>query len=59
VGIVLKKVVPNWSHNFLHWIEEQANRDGDLKDTLLLMLEEARALRMLLLKTERKLRELI
>jgi transposase len=50
---------PHWSHNFLHWIEEQANRDEDLKDTLLLMLEEARALRMLLLKTERKLRELM
>jgi transposase len=50
---------PHWSRNFLIWIEEQANRDADLKDTLLLMLEEAKALRVLLLKTERKLRELM
>lgn len=50
---------PHWSHNFLHWIEEQANGDDDLGDTLLLMLEEAKVLRVLLLKTERKLRELM
>lgn len=50
---------PHWSHNFLRWIEEQANGDEDLRDTLLLMLEEAKALRALLLKTERKLRELM
>lgn len=49
----------HWSHNFLQWIEQQANRDEDLKDTLLLMLEEMKALRLLLLKTERKLRELM
>lgn len=50
---------PHWSHNFLSWIEQQANQDEDLKDTLLLMLEEAKLLRLLLLKTERKLRELM
>lgn len=50
---------PHWSHNFLSWIEQQANADDDLRDTLLLMLEEVRALRLLLLKTERKLRELM
>lgn len=50
---------PHWSRNFLQWIEEQALKDKDLRDTLLLMLEEAKALRVLLLKTERKLRELM
>ena len=50
---------PHWSHNFLNWIEQQAHNDEDLKDTLLLMLEEVKALRLLLLKTERKLRELM
>lgn len=50
---------PHWSHNFLNWISAQAHADEDLKDTLLLMLEEVQALRLLLLKTERKLRELM
>jgi transposase len=50
---------PHWSHNFLNWIEQQAVQDEDLKDTLALMLEEVQALRGLLLKTERKLRELM
>jgi transposase len=50
---------PHWSRNFLSWIEAQANQDAALGETLLLMLEEARALRVLLLKTERKLRELM
>ena len=60
-GIVIPQKYdnPHWSHNFLHWIEEQAKRDQDLRDTLLLMLEEVKALRVLLLKTERKLRELM
>jgi transposase len=34
-------------------------QDEDLKDTVVLMLEEVQALRVLLLKTERKLRELM
>lgn len=50
---------PHWSHNFMQWISQQANKDPDLKDTLLLMLDEVQALRLLLLKTERKLRELM
>ena len=50
---------PHWSHNFLNWIDQQAHKDEDLKDTLLLMLQEVKTLRLLLLKTERKLRELM
>lgn len=50
---------PHWSRNFLAWIEEQAKRDQDLQATLLLMLEEAKLLRALLLKTERSLREMM
>lgn len=50
---------PHWSHNFLTWIEQQAMRDEVLQVTLLLMLEEVKTLRILLLKTERKLRELM
>ena len=60
-GITLPKQYDkaHWSHNFLDWIQEQALKEEHLKDTLLLMLEEARMLRLLLLKTERKLRELM
>jgi transposase len=60
-GIVIPKQFDNpyWSHNFLCWIEQQARKDEDLRDTLLLMLEEVKHLRLLLLKTERKLRELM
>ena len=43
----------------MKWIEEQAGRDPLLEHTLLLMLEEVKVLRQLLLKTERKLRELM
>jgi transposase len=50
---------PHWSHNFLNWIEQQALAEEDLRDTLMLMLEEVKLLRVLLLKTERKLRELM
>ena len=48
----------NWSRNFLLWIEQQATKDKLLADTLLLMLEQIKLLRQLLLRTERKLREL-
>lgn len=44
----------NWSNRFLMWVQEQGLND----DTLLLILEQIRSLRQLLLKTERKLREL-
>jgi transposase len=60
-GIVLPKEFdkPYWSYNFLGWIEQQARKDEDLQDTLLLLLEEIKLLRVLLLKTERRLRELM
>jgi transposase len=60
-GIVIPKQYDNkhWSHNFLTWVEEQAIKEEHLKDTLLLMLEEVKLLRVLLLKTERRLRELM
>jgi transposase len=48
----------NWSKNFLTWVEEQAAKDQLLADTLLIMLEQMKLLRQLLLKTEKKLREL-
>ena len=49
----------HWSHNFLTWIARQAEKDAWLKDTLLLMLEEVKLLRGLLLKTELKLRAMM
>jgi transposase len=48
----------NWSNNFMNWIEQQAIKDEHLADTLLLMLEQIRLLRQLLLKVERSLRRL-
>lgn len=48
-----------WSYNFMNWVEGEAKKDLLLQDTLLLMLEEVRLLRQLLLKTERTLRELM
>jgi transposase len=48
----------NWSNNFMQWIEQQAAKDELLKDTLLLMLEEIKLLRKLLLQVEKKLRGL-
>jgi transposase len=48
----------NWSRNFLNWVEEQGAKDSLLGDSLLLMLEQIKMLRQLLLKTEKKLREL-
>lgn len=48
----------NWSRNFLAWIEEQGTNDPLLGDTLLLMLEQIKLLRQLLLKVEKKLRNL-
>lgn len=48
----------NWSCNFIKWVEQQAAKDDLLKDSLLLMLEQIKLLRQLLLKIEKKLREL-
>lgn len=59
IEVPVKYDNPHWSNNFMQWIEQQANKDEDLRDTVLLMLEEVRSLRLLLLKTERKLRELM
>jgi transposase len=59
IGIPKEFDNPHWSKNFLLWIEQQASSDEYLKDTLLFMLEEAKVLRQLLLKTERKLREMM
>ena len=49
----------NWSHNFMNWVELEAKKDELLQDSLLLLLEEIKMLRQLLLKAERKLRELM
>jgi transposase len=59
IDVPVKYDNPHWSKNFLLWIEQQANNDEDLRDTVLLMLDEVKSLRLLLLKTERKLRELM
>lgn len=44
----------NWSNCFLKWLEEQGAKD-EPDDTLLLMLEQLKLLRQLLLKVEKKL----
>jgi transposase len=49
----------NWSRNFMNWVEEEAKNDALLQDTLLLMLEQVKSLRQLLLTTERALRKLM
>ena len=59
IEVPVKYDNPHWSKNFMLWIEQQANKDEDLRETVLLMLDEVKALRLLLLKTERKLRELM
>ena len=41
----------------MNWVEEEAKKDVLLQDTLLLMLEEIKLLRQLLLKTERSIAE--
>jgi transposase len=60
-GIDIPEKLDNshWSRNFIQWIAEQADKDESLKDVILLMLEEVKLLRELLLKTERKLRLLM
>lgn len=60
-GITIPKKfdTPYWSANFMAWIAQQAHQDDYLKDTLLLMLEEVSSLRAIILKTEKKLREMM
>jgi transposase len=48
-----------WSKKFMQWVEEEAKKDVSLQDTMLLMLEQIKQLRQLLLTTEKKLRELM
>ncbi len=60
-GIIIPEQFDNaqWSNNFLEWIDHQAERDVLLRDTIWLMLEQIKQLRQLLLKAERKVRELM
>jgi transposase len=60
-GIEIPKKMdsPNWSRNFISWIEEQAAKDKLMNDTVELMLEQVKLQRQLLLKAERKIRELM
>lgn len=48
-----------WSKEFIAWIQGQANKDDDLKITLDLMVEEILQLKSLMMKTEKKLKELM
>jgi transposase len=60
-GIIIPQNMdnPNWSNNFILWVEEQVSKDSLLRDTVELMLEEVKLQRQLLLKTERKVRALM
>lgn len=60
-GIIIPEQFDNakWSNNFLEWIKQQAEQDILLRDTMWLMLEQIKQLRQLLLKAERKVRELM
>jgi transposase len=58
IEIPVQYAKAHWSLNFLTWIEQQIAKDELLADTLSLLLEQVKLLRGLLLKTERKLREL-
>jgi transposase len=49
----------HWSYNFMDWVEQEAKKDLVQGQTLLLMLEQVKSLRQLLLKTERTLRSLM
>ncbi|HRN58105.1 MAG TPA: IS110 family transposase [Agriterribacter sp.] len=59
-GIEIPRQFDNssWSNNFLEWVSREAQKDQDLTDILLLMLEEIRALKSLLLNVNRKVRAL-
>lgn len=49
----------NWSNAFVLWLEQQAAKDALLQDMMLLMIEEMKLLRQLLLKAEKKIRALM
>lgn len=59
IDIPVKFGKAGWSRNFMSWVEEEANKDLLLQDVLLLMLEQVNLLRQLLLKVEKKLREIM
>lgn len=48
-----------WSKNFMSWVEQEAGRNPLLKEVILIMLEEVRMLRQLLLRAEKMVRELM
>ena len=54
-----EKFAKGWSHNFMEWIEQQANNDERLRDTLLFMHKNIIHHRKLLLDIERRLRLLM
>ena len=45
----------HWSRNFLNWVEQIGHQQVEIGNTLLLMLEEVKLLRQLLLKAEKQL----
>ena len=45
----------HWSRNFMNWLEQLGHHDAEMGSTLLLMLEEVKLLRQLLLKAEKQL----
>lgn len=45
----------HWSRNFMNWIEQLGHQQAEIGNTLLLMLEEVKLLRQLLLKAEKQL----
>lgn len=48
-----------WSKNFLIWIEQEATKDPWLCDVVMIMLEQIKFLRILKLKVEKQLREMM
>lgn len=49
----------HWSRNFMNWIELISHREAEIGNTLLLMLEEVKLLRQLLLKVEKQLTDMM
>jgi transposase len=49
----------HWSRNFMNWIEQISRQEAEIGNTLLLMLEEVKLLRQLLLKVEKQLADMM
>ncbi len=45
----------HWSRNFMNWLEQIGRQQAEIGNTLLLMLEEVKLLRQLLLKAQKQL----